>query len=93
MSKNTDYVSMMEARMKKWDEEVEALSVEAGKKARAAYYERVKELCASRDAAQKSFRTIQAASESASAQMHAGMEAAWDTMQETLKKAASDLRG
>ena len=92
MSRNTEYVAEMKARMKKWDADVDALSAEAGAKARAAYNERVKELRSSRDEAQKTFARVQAASESAGAQLHAGMEAAWTTMQEALKKVSADLR-
>jgi len=92
MSKNTDYVTEMQARMKKWDADVTALSTEAGAKARESYDEKVKELRATREEAQKTFARIQAASESAGAQMHAGMEAAWDTMQKALTKASAELR-
>jgi hypothetical protein len=92
MSKNTEYVIEMESRMKKWDADLHALSAEAATKARAEYDDRVKELHATREAAQKTFARIQAASESAGAQLHAGMEAAWDTMQAALKKASADLR-
>ena len=46
---------------------------------------------ATREAAQKRFQEFQAANESADALMHAGMEAAWETMQETLKKVSADI--
>jgi len=45
-----------------------------------------------RDAAQKTFQEILAASGSANAQMHSGMKTAWDAMQKALEKASSDLR-
>jgi hypothetical protein len=92
MSKNTDYVSAMQAQMKQFDKDVDALSAEAGAKARASYDEQVKGLRATRDAAQKQLLQIQAASESAGASMHAGMTTAWDTMQAALKKVSADLR-
>ena len=92
MSKNSEYVSTMQARMRKFDQEVTALGVEAGDKARTAYEERIKDLRATRDAAHATFAQLQAASESAGTKMHAGMTAAWDTMQGALKKASADLK-
>ena len=91
MSKNSEYVSAMQAQMKQFDKDVDALSAQAGAKARAAYDEQVKELRATRDAANKQLLQIQAASESAGAAMHAGMQTAWDTMQAALKKVSADL--
>jgi hypothetical protein len=92
MSKNSEYVSSMQARMKKFDQEVTALGVEATDKARAAYEERIKELRASRDSAHATLAQLQVASESAGTKMHAGMTAAWDTMQAALRKASADLK-
>jgi len=91
MSRNSEYVSTMQARMKAFDEEVDALGPNAGAKARASYDERIKELCASRDAGQKAFVKLQAASESAGAGMHAGMQTAFETMQAALKKVCAEL--
>ena len=90
MRKNTGYVSMMEARMKKWDADVLALG-KAGAKARGEYNEKMKELRAGRDAATKTLVKCRVAGESANAQMHAGMEKAWDIMQAALKKVSADL--
>ena len=92
MSKNSEYVTAMQTRMRQFDKDVDALSAEAGAKARAAYDEQVRDLRASRDAAQQTFLRLQEASESADARMHAGMQAAWDTMQAALKKVSADLR-
>jgi hypothetical protein len=92
MSKNSEYVSSMQARLKKFDQEVTALGVEATDKARAAYEERIKELRASRDSAHATLAQLQVASESAGTKMHAGMTAAWDTMQAALRKASADLK-
>ena len=91
MSSNSEFVSTMQARMKAFDDEVEALGANAGAKARASYDERIKELCASRDAGKKAFLTLQAASESAGASMHAGMQTAFETMQAALKKVCAEL--
>ena len=91
MSSNSEYISTMQARMKAFDAEVDALGANAGAKARASYDERIKELCASRDAGQKAFVKLQAASESAGASMHAGMQAAYETMQAALKRVSAEL--
>jgi len=91
MSTNSEYVSAMQAQMKQFDKDVDALSAQAGAKARAAYDEQVRELRATRDAAQKQLLQLQAASESAGEAMHAGMQTAWETMQAALKKVSSDL--
>ena len=92
MSKNSEYVTAMQAQMRQFDKDVDALSAEAGARARAAYEEQVKLLRASREAAQNTLQLLQAANEAADAKMHAGMQAAWDTMQAALKKVSADLR-
>lgn len=95
MGTRAEFVAGMEAQMKKWDAEVEALVAEGKKasgEARTAYDRRIKELRLSRKAAQKSFQELRVATESAGAQMQAGMEVAWDTMQKALQKVSSDLR-
>jgi uncharacterized protein YjbJ (UPF0337 family) len=95
MSMNTEYVAKMETQLKKWDADVDALAAEGEKAnaaARAAYHEGIKNLRVSRDAAQKTFQEIRVASESAGAQMQAGMKTAWETMQKALEKVSSDLR-
>jgi hypothetical protein len=95
MSTHSEYIARMETQLKKWDAQVDALVAE-GKKAsaevRAAYDERIKDLRASRDAAQKTFLEIRQASESAGAQMQAAMQGAWETMQKAFEKVSSDLR-
>ena len=95
MRRNAEYVTRMDAQLKKWDADVDALAAKGEKAsaaARAAYHEQIKDLRASRDAAQKTFQGIRVASESAGAQMQAGMEVAWATMQKALEKVSSDLR-
>ena len=94
MSMHSEYIARMEAQLKKWDADVDALAAEgkkAGAEARAAYDERMKDLRASRDAAQKTFLEIRQATESAGAQMQAAMQGAWGTMQEAFEKASSDI--
>ena len=95
MGTRAEFVAGMEAQMQKWDAEVEALVAEGKKasgEARTAYDRRIKELRLSRKAAQKSFQELRVATESAGAQMQAGMEVAWDTMQKALQKVSSELR-
>ena len=95
MTMKTEYVAKMEKQLKEWDAGMDALAAEGEKAsadARAAYHQRIKELRASRDAANKTFQEIRVASESVGAQMQAGMQAAWETMQKALAKASSDLR-
>jgi hypothetical protein len=91
MRSNPEFISTMQAQIKAFDDEVEALGANAGAKARASYDERIKELCASRDAGQKAMLKLQAASESAGASMHAGMKTAFETMQGALKKVRAEL--
>lgn len=95
MGKNAEYVTRMETQLKKWDADVDALAAKGEKasaEARKAYHEQIKDLRASRAAAQKTFQDIRVASESAGAQMQAGMEAAWKSMEKSLEKVSSDLR-
>jgi hypothetical protein len=92
MSKNTEYVSAMQAQMRQFDKDVDAVSAAAGTQARAAYTAQLKRLRESREAGQRTFLLLQAASESADARMHAGMQGAWHTMQAALKKVSADLK-
>jgi len=92
MSRNSEYVADMQARMKQFDKDVDALSAEAGAKARAAYDEQVKLVRASRNAAHEQLLQLQAASETAGAAMHAGMTTAWETMQAALERVSADLK-
>ena len=95
MSKNAEFVAMMEKQLKKWDADVDALAAkaeQASADARAAYRKQIKELRANRDAAAKKFQEFRAASDSAGAQMQAGMQAAWDSMKKALEKVSADFR-
>ena len=95
MGMNAEYVAMMETQLKKWDADVDALAAQSEKasaEARAAYHAQIKDLRASRAAAQKTFQEISSANESAGAQMQAAMKASWETMQKSLEKLSSDLR-
>jgi hypothetical protein len=95
MSKNSEYLSTMETQLRKWDADFDALAAEgekAGGKMREAYHQRISELRASRDSAQKTFAEIRIASDAAGAQMRAGMKVAWETMRLALEKVSKDLR-
>jgi hypothetical protein len=92
MSRNTEYVTTMETQLKQWDAQVDALAAKSAKAnadARAAYDGQIKDLRASRDAAQKQFQQIRTANETAGAQLQAGMDAAWQTMQKNLAKVST----
>jgi hypothetical protein len=95
MSMHSEYIARMETQLKKWDADVDALATE-GKNAsadeRAAYDERIKDLRASRAAAQKTFLEVRQAAESAGAQMQAAMQGVWETMQKAFEKVSSDIR-
>ena len=94
MSTKSEFVTRMEAHLKRWDADVDALAAQGEKvsaDARTAYYARIKDLRASREVAQKAFQEILAASESARVQLQATMEATWEAMQKALGKVSSDL--
>ena len=94
MSTKSEFVTRMETQLKKWDADVDALAAKGEKVSadtRTAYYARIKDLRASREAAQKTFQEISAASESARAQLQAAMEATWEAMQKALGKMSLDL--
>jgi mevalonate pyrophosphate decarboxylase len=85
----------METQLRKWDAELEALAARgdmAKGEAKAAYHAGIDDLRASRDAAHRTFQELRVASESAGAQMHAGMKVAWETMQKALERVSADLR-
>jgi hypothetical protein len=92
MSTNTDYVSAMQARMRQFDKDVDALNAATGAEARASYTAQLRRLRESREAGQRTFLLLQVASETADARMHAGMQAAWHTMQMSLKKVSMELK-
>jgi hypothetical protein len=96
MGVNADYIARMKAQLKQWDTDLEALGARteaASVEARAASLERIKELRARRDAAQKSFQQMRAAGEAAGVQLKAGMEEAWKAIHKGLQKATSSLGG
>ncbi|HLX21845.1 MAG TPA: hypothetical protein VKR38_00755 [Usitatibacter sp.] len=95
MDKKSAFVTKMETQLKGWNSDVDALEAEGEKmkgKARVAYSDQVRNLRACSDAARKTFHEMRIATESAAEQMQAGMEAAWDSMQKTLKRVSTDLR-
>lgn len=95
MGMTSEYKEMMEIQLKKWDEDFDALAAE-GKKAsgdvRSAYYDRIAELRAGRNEAQKAFMRFGATTEAAGAKMYTEMGSAWESMRLALEKAFSDLR-
>ena len=94
MGANADYIARMKAQLKRWDDDLDALAARteaASAEARAASLERIRELRARREAAQKSFHQMRAAGEAAGAQMKAAMEEAWKAIHNGLQKATSSL--
>jgi hypothetical protein len=92
---HSQYIARMEAQLKKWDADLSALAAEGRKasaEARTAYDGRIKDLRASRESAQRTFLEFRQTTESASAQMQAALQDAWETMQKALEKASSDIR-
>ena len=95
MGANSDYVSKMKTQLQKWDADVDALAAKgenASAEARSIYQEQIRELRASRDAAQKSFQEMRAAGEAAGAKMKVGMEEAWKAMKKGLDRASSNFK-
>ena len=95
MIKNSEYVARMETQLKNWDADLDALAAkgeQAGAEARVAYQEHIKDLRARRGEARKSFQEMSLATEAAGAQMQAGMQVAWETMQKALETVTADLR-
>ncbi len=95
MDTNADFAAGMQTQLNKWDAEFDNLIVEGRKasgESRTAYDRRLKELRLSRKAAQKSLQELRTTTESAGAQMQAGMQGVWETMQKALEKVSSDLR-
>jgi hypothetical protein len=89
------YLATMETQLRKWDADMDALAAEGQKaadKARATYVSQIKELRLGRDSAHKRLEEIRAATEAAGIRMHAGMDAAWDTMQKALKTASANWK-
>jgi len=96
MGRNHEYLAKMNERLRAWDVEVEALSaagIDLAAGARAAYEERIRELRLHRDAAHSALQELRLATVTASRDLHAGVELAWDTMSKALAKASEDTRG
>ena len=94
MTTHTEFLANMETQIKKWDADVETLRTHGktiAADARAAYFSRIKELHATRTAAQSKFVAIRCASEAAGAKLQSGMEGAWETMRSALEKVSSEL--
>jgi hypothetical protein len=95
MGSNDDYFKKMDAQLKKWDADVDALNAageKASAEARATYKEQIKGLRIDRDATYKKLRQMRAAGETAGAQLKAGLDTAWDSMRKSLEKASSNFK-
>jgi hypothetical protein len=96
MDKNADYLSTMQAQLKRWDADVDALAAEAEKAAvdaRGAYYEHVSALRAERYAAAGAFEELRLAAAGVVEQKKERMQVAWETMRTALAKVTADLAG
>lgn len=94
MDKKPDYVEEMQARLKKWDAEMDRLAASGNRTSAAAlatYQESVKDLRADREAARKTLLQMRAASKDAAKKMQSRMSASWEAMQKSLAKASADL--
>lgn len=96
MNTTSEYVTGMQAQLKAWDANVAVLLTESRKadgEARTAYAKRLKELRLSRKAAQKSLEALRAATGATAAKTQAAMQETWDSMQKSLEKVSTELRG
>ena len=95
MSKKDDYVSQMQTQLKKWDAEIDAMAAKAneiGADARDKYYDQLKTMRASREAATQKMHEVTSASEAAWQEMQKGMETAWDSMKTAMEKMAGTFK-
>lgn len=91
MGAKADYIAKMKEQLKQWDAEADALAAQADHAtafAREVYEDGIRELRASRAAAQKAFQQMRAAGEAAGAPLQAAMESAWKDMQRAMHKVA-----
>jgi hypothetical protein len=94
MATNAEYLTGMQAHLKKWDADVGLLLAQSKKadgEIRTAYERRLKELRLCRKAAQKSFDELRVATGAAGERMQAGVQASWEAMQATLEKVSADI--
>ena len=94
MDTNSDYLALTRTHFNQWDTAVGVLATEGKKadgEARTAYQRRLKELRLARNAAQRAFDTLRAATGPAAARSQAAMQEARDAMQEALLKVTADL--
>ncbi len=95
MSKKDDYTAQMQAQLKKWDAEIDALTAKAneiGADARDKYYDQLKMMRASRETVAQKMQEFTSASEAAWQEMQKSMESAWDNMKTTMDKATKPFR-
>jgi len=89
MGVNADYIARMKTQLKRWDAEVDALAARcerADAEVRDIALERIKDLRARRDLAQKAYRQKRAAGEAGGAPIEVGPESARKAMQKALGK-------
>ena len=95
MSKKDEYMVQMQLQLKKWDAEIDALTAKAndiGAEARDKYYDQLKIMRASREAAAQKMHELTSASEAAWQEMQKGMESAWDAMKSAMEKVTSSFK-
>ena len=95
MGTNAEYLAGLQPLLGKWDALLEALVVEgrkAGGETRTAYERRLKELRLGRKAVQRSLEAASVANVSRAAQAQADLQAAWETIRESMPRTSSELR-
>lgn len=94
MTRN-EYIEKAKARLDQWDakiQEAEAKAKEATADSKLAYQEQVEDMRQKRDEAREKLKELQSASEGAWGDFRAGVEKAWNQLEESFENATRRFR-
>ena len=95
MTTRDDYIQKMKAELDRWNEQIgkwEAKATEAQASARGEYDRQLQTLRQQRDQALYQLNLLQSAAGNAWVDLARGADAAWDTLRESVEKAATHFR-
>jgi len=92
MSTREEYIRTLQAKLAKWNAEIEALTTAVRSDVKVEYFEQIESLKAKHATARQKLDELQHAGEGAWEDLKSGIELAWTAMGEAIDSARSRLK-
>lgn len=95
MNSRDEYIRKMQAKLEKWNADIDTLTAKAGEvsaEIRSEYNEQIESLKAKQAAARKKIEEVQKSGEGAWQDLKSGVELAWDAIEEAVDSAKSRFK-